>query len=98
MMTEVGDHQSLVASLKQAAYFHLFKVCAATPVALLNSQHKIMPDFKSLTQTVCEHHDSSGAILITAAKRVSVQVCCMLTAALRQAKHTQCQCTSLLAP
>ncbi|KAL0018230.1 hypothetical protein WJX79_009392, partial [Trebouxia sp. C0005] len=24
-MTEVGDHQSLVASLKQAAYFHLFK-------------------------------------------------------------------------
>lgn len=25
-MTEVGDHQSLVASLKQAAYFHLFKV------------------------------------------------------------------------
>lgn len=26
VMTEVGDHQSLVASLKQAAYFHLFKV------------------------------------------------------------------------
>ncbi|KAL0047749.1 hypothetical protein WJX82_010930, partial [Trebouxia sp. C0006] len=25
VMTEVGDHQSLVASLKQAAYFHLFK-------------------------------------------------------------------------
>ena len=28
VMTEVGDHQSLVASLKQAAYFHLFKVAA----------------------------------------------------------------------
>ena len=28
-MTEVGDHQSLVASLKQAAYFHLFKVMFA---------------------------------------------------------------------
>ena len=97
MMTEVGDHQSLVASLKQAAYFHLFKVCAATPVALLNSQHKIMPDFKSLIRIVCEHGDSSGAIPPTAAKRVSVQVCCMLTAALCQGEHKPCQCTSLLA-
>ena len=25
ILTEVGDHQSLVASLKQAAYHHLFK-------------------------------------------------------------------------
>lgn len=38
VMTEVGDHQSLVASLKQSTYFHMFKVgwlkvpiaCAAT--------------------------------------------------------------------
>lgn len=26
LMTEVGDHQSLVASLKQSSYYNLFKV------------------------------------------------------------------------
>lgn len=26
VMAEVGDHQSLVASLRQSAYYHLFKV------------------------------------------------------------------------
>jgi dynein heavy chain 2 len=28
LMTEVGDHQSLVASLKQSSYYNLFKVKA----------------------------------------------------------------------
>lgn len=38
-MTEVGDHQSLVASLKQAAYFHLFKVVLPSLVATGTTNH-----------------------------------------------------------
>ena len=32
LLTEVGDHQSLVVSLKQSPYYHLFKVLTCSLV------------------------------------------------------------------
>ena len=43
-MTEVGDHQSLVASLKQAAYFDLFKVITdAKSTAAATTHDTLLP-------------------------------------------------------
>ena len=43
ILTEVGDHQSLIASLKQAPYHHLFKV-HTPPQKLLDELDSIMQE------------------------------------------------------